>query len=76
MIRSSSILAANSPQTPNGTSFDASSILGLTGQGSMLKDQTQDEIAKRRKMLGLEQGNPNLYGDTTSAADMIFGTTR
>ena len=69
-MNAASMLAANQPQTPNGTSLDASAMLGLGGLGSDLKEQTQQEIDdRRRKMLAGDFASPAQYG----AATAIFG---
>ena len=69
-MNAASMLAANQPQTPNGTSLDASAMLGLGGLGSDLKEQTQQEIDdRRRKALQGDFFAPAQYG----AATAIFG---
>lgn len=70
-LDASSMLGANTPQTPNGTALNASQMLGLgAGLGTALQDQSSaEEFAKRRKMLALTDGNAAMYG----AADMLLG---
>jgi hypothetical protein len=68
-LNAASMLSANGPQMPNGVSVDPSGSMGMTGLGSALDQQSQDEFAKRRKMLSLSEGNAAMYG----AADMLLG---
>lgn len=69
-LDASSMLGANQPQTPSGVAMNASQMLGLPGLGNNLQDQaSNEEFAKRRKMLALTEGNPAMYG----AADMLLG---
>lgn len=64
------MLGANGPQMPSGVAVNASQMLGLPGLGNNLQDQASaEEFAKRRKMMGLSEGNSALYG----AADMLLG---
>jgi hypothetical protein len=69
-LDASSMLGANSPQMPSGTAMNASQMLGLPGLGNNLQDQASaEEFAKRRKLMGLTEGNEAQYG----AADMLLG---
>lgn len=69
-MNAASMLAANGPQTPNGTSLDASAMLGLPGLGSDLKRDTEQQIEdRRRKMLEGDFSTPAQYG----AATALFG---
>jgi hypothetical protein len=74
-LNANSMLAANQPQTPNGTSLSASAMLGLPGMGDDLKDQTADELKKRKQD---PAGNVNAYGVdfVNNAVASIFGTTK
>lgn len=69
-LDANSMLGANTPQNSPGVALNASQMLGLPGLGNNLQDQaSNEEFAKRRKMLSLTDGNAAMYG----AADMLLG---
>jgi hypothetical protein len=73
------MLAANQPQSPKGTSVNASMTLGLGVPGNELEGQLKDqEEERRKKLLGDMNGStPSDYGaNLLSASGQIFGTTR
>lgn len=79
-LTAGSLLRANGPQSPNGTSVNASMMLGLGAAGSQLQDQLTDQEAERRRKLltGVDDpGSGGLGGSTLlSAAGQLFGIGR
>lgn len=77
-LKATSMLAANQPQTPNGTSLNASAMLGLGAPGQDLQSQLSSELEERKKKLsaitsGLDGAG---YGSPLTAAGAIFGGAR
>lgn len=70
-----SMLGTAQPQTPNGTSVNASMALGLPGLGNNLQDQMkQQEEERKKKLLAGTQDNPVKYGnDLLGASGSLFG---
>lgn len=71
-LNASSMLAANQPQTPNGTALNASAMLGLPGLGNNLQDDLNEELKKRRAAAGMDDPTATGTGGL-GAAQMIFG---
>lgn len=71
-MNAASMLAANQPQTPNGTALNASAMLGLPGLGNNLQDDLENQIRQRRKQLLPGPHDSTLYG----ASSALFGGMR
>lgn len=64
------LLGANQPQgMSTGMAANASAMLGLGAPGANLQDQLQDQIAARRKAIGVGSGG---FGANMA----LFGTTK
>lgn len=68
-----SMLKANQPQTPNGTSLNASAMLGLGGDGSDLQQQLKDGLDERRKKLTSGFGATGSGGFSLAAGELFGG---
>ncbi|HLZ23646.1 MAG TPA: hypothetical protein VKQ30_16165 [Ktedonobacterales bacterium] len=69
-LDANSMLGSVQLQMPSGVAANASQMLGLPGLGNNLQDDASaEEFAKRRKLMGLTEGNEAQYG----AADMLLG---
>jgi hypothetical protein len=69
-----SMLAANMPQTPNGTSLNASGVLGLSGgAGGDLQQQLKDDLDQRRKKLTSGFGASGSGGFSLAAGELFGG---
>lgn len=68
------MLAANQPQTPNGTSLNASAMLGLgQGAGGDLQQQLQDDIEQRRKKMTSGTSSVGSGGFSLAAGELFGG---
>lgn len=67
-----SMLAANQPQSPNGTS-NASAALGLTGAGGDLQQQLKDDLEQRRKKMTSGFSSEGSGGFSLAAGELFGG---